>query len=97
VADRVDAVKGAVKDGGGLGIGQVGVDVLDLVTQVGGTAGVGAGVETVEGHDLVAALDQEVDDVAAHEPGAAGDQDAHGQPGSRVPAAAVNAIALTNW
>ena len=81
MADGVDAVQGAVQHGGGSRVGQVGVDVLDVVAQVGGPAGVGPGVEPVEGDDLVAGIDQEVDDVAADEAGPAGDQDTHDRPG----------------
>ena len=81
MADRVDAVQGAVQHVGGSRVGEVGVDVLDVVAQVGGAAGVGPGVEPVEGDDLVAGIDQEVDDVAADEAGPAGDQDTHDRPG----------------
>jgi hypothetical protein len=77
MADRVDAVQHI----GGSRVGQVGVDVLDVVAQVGGPAGVGPWVRAVEGDDLVAGIDQEVDDVAADEAGPAGDRDAHDRPG----------------
>jgi len=55
--------------------------VLDIVAQGGRPARVGARVQPVEGADLVAAGDQQVDDVAADEAGPAGDQDTHDRPG----------------
>jgi hypothetical protein len=81
MADRVHAVQGAVQNAGDPRVGQVGVDVLDVVAQVGGPAGVGPWMEAVERADLVADIGQEVDDVAADEAGPAGDQDAHGRSG----------------
>jgi hypothetical protein len=96
VADRIDAVQGTVQHAGGLRVGQVGVEVLDVVAQVGGPAGMGARVEAVEGDDLVAGLDQEVDDVAADEAGPAGDQDAHDRPGCPARGPESNRTALTN-
>jgi hypothetical protein len=97
VADRVHPVQGAVQGPGRGRIGQVGVEVLDVVAQVAGAAGVGAGVEAVEGDDLVAGLDQQVDEVAADEAGPAGDQDAHGRPGCPGRRRERNRTALTNW
>jgi hypothetical protein len=96
VADRVDAGKGTVQHRRGPRVGQVGLNVLHVVAQVGGAAGVGPGVEAVEGDDLVAGLGQQVDDVAADEAGPAGDQDTHDRPGCPAGSPESKAIALTN-
>jgi hypothetical protein len=48
VADRIDAVQGAVQHAGGPRVGQVGVEVLDVVAEVGGPVGVGARMQPVE-------------------------------------------------
>jgi hypothetical protein len=53
-------------------------------------------MQPVEGDDLMAALHQEVDDVAADEAGAAGDQDAHDRPGCPAGRRWSNGTALTN-
>jgi hypothetical protein len=76
VADGFDPVEGQVEDARL----ETGLEVVDVVAQVGGRAVVGLGVQAVEHAHLVAQASQLVDDVAAYEPGAAGNQDLHGQP-----------------
>jgi hypothetical protein len=56
----------------------------------------GAGVEPVQRADLVALLDQEIDDVAADKAGPTGDQDAHDRPDCPARGREVNGTALTN-
>jgi hypothetical protein len=96
VADRVHAIQDTVQDPSRYRVGQVGVHVLDVLAEVVGPAGVGAWMEAVERDDLVAGLDQEVDQVAADKPGPAGDQDAHGRPECPARGPKINGTALTN-
>ena len=72
VADRGDAVDGAGDD---VGVAHVALDELGARVEVVGPLAVRGGQQQVEHADLVAALQQRVDDVRADEAGAAGDED----------------------
>ena len=75
MADRVGVHQ---RGGQGGAVGHVGPGEAHAVGQRGGQTGiVGGGQQRVEDVDLVAAGQQQLGDVTADEPGAAGEQDAH--------------------
>ena len=72
VADCVNASQRPLHD---RAVGEVAPDVGRRGVQIVGSTGVRGGMEQVEDHDIIAALDQRIDDVRPDESRSAGDQD----------------------